>query len=105
MLLINEIPRLIVNKVFYSLSNIPNFNYDQIEDQLLLYISGKSGLEKSRVAHIIELKCTLLLHDSDLVIIALIGAVADNTDSSIIHTSLIISIKNRYGKSKAISNL
>ena len=57
---INEMQRLIIEKVFYSLSNIPNSNCDQIEDQLLLYICGKGGVRKSRVVHTMELGCTLL---------------------------------------------
>ena len=39
---INEMQRLIVEKVFYSLSNIPNFNCDQIEDQFCFTFTAKA---------------------------------------------------------------
>lgn len=104
-LLMNEMQRLIVEKVFHSLSKIPNFNCDRIEDQLLLYICGEGGVRKSRIVHAIELGCALLLRDSDLVITAPMGAAADNIGGSTIHTSLAIGVRNRHGKSNAISNL
>ncbi len=101
----NKMQRLIVEQVFYNLRNIPNFNYDQIEDQLLLYIRGKGGVGKSRVGHAIELGCTLLSQDSDLVITTPTDAAVDNIGGSTIHTSLAIGVRNRNGKSNAISNL
>ncbi len=101
----NEIQRLMVEKGFYSLSNIPNTNCDQIKDQLLLYICNKSRVKKSRVVHGIELRCTLLLQDLDLVIIALTDIVVDNIGGNTIYTSLAIGIRNRYKKSNTISNL
>lgn len=94
-----------IEKVFYNLSNIPNFNCDWIEDQLLLYIYDKSGIGKSRVISAIKLKYTFLLRDFDFVIIALIGARANNISNSIIHINFAIGIKNKYIKSNAISNL
>ncbi len=97
--------RLIVEKVFHSLSKISNFNCNQIEDQLLLYIPGKGGVGKNRVVHAIEMGCALLSQNSDLVITAPTGAAADNIGGSTIHTSLAIGIRNRHGKSNAISNL
>lgn len=58
---INEMQRLIVGKVFYNLHNIPNFNCNWIEDQLLLYICGENIIGKSKTVHIIELEYTFLL--------------------------------------------
>ncbi len=101
----NEMQRLIVEKVFYNLRNIPNFNCDRIEDQLLLNICGEGGVGSSRVVHAIELGYILLSRDSDLVIIAPIGAAADNIGGSTIYTSLAIGVRNRNGKSNTISNL
>lgn len=100
----NEMQRLIVEKVFYSLSNTSKINCDRIEDQLLLYIRGEGGVGKSRVVHAIELGCTILSRDSDLVITAPTGAAADNIGGSTIHTTLAIGVRNRHGKSNAISN-
>lgn len=60
-LLINEMERLIEEKMFYSLSNISNSNCDQIKNKLLLYIHNKSGVGKSRVIYAIKLKCIFLL--------------------------------------------
>lgn len=105
MLPINEIQRLIVENVFYNLRNIPNFNCDRIEDQLLLYIRGKGGIGKSRVVYAIELECIFLSRDSDLLITTPIGAATDNISGSTILTSLAIGVKNRNGKSNTISNL
>ncbi len=101
----NEMQRLIVEKVFHSLSKISNFNCDRIEDQLLLYICGEGGVGKSRVVHAMEIGCALLSRNSDLVITAPIGAVADNISGSTIHTSLALGVRNRHGKSNAISKL
>ncbi len=55
MLLMNEMQRLIIDKVFYNLRHIPNFNDDRIEDQLLLYICGEGGVRKNKVVYAIEL--------------------------------------------------
>ncbi len=101
----NEMQKLIIEKVLYNLRNISKFNCDWIEDQLLLYIRGKHGVEKSKVVYMIELGYTLLSQDSNRVITAPTGATADNIDGSTIHTSLAISVKNRYRKSNTISNL
>ncbi len=101
----NKMQRLIVEKVFHSLGNTPKFNIDRIEDQLLFYIHGESGVGKSRVIHAIELGCNLLLRDSNLVITAPTGAIADNIGGSTIHTSLAIGIRNRHRKSNILSSL
>ncbi len=101
----NKMQRLIVEKVFYNLRNIPNFNCDRIEDQLLLYICGEGGVGKSRVVYVIELGCTFLSRDSNMVITAPTGAAADNIGGSTIHTSFAIGVRNRNRKSNAISNL
>lgn len=89
-------PRLIIEKVFTNLNNITNFNYDQIENQLLLYIYGKGKVGKNRVVQAIELEYTLLLQNSDLVIIALMGATTNNIGNSIIYISFVISVKKKY---------
>ncbi len=101
----NEMQRLIVEKVFYSPSKISNFNCDQIKDQLLFYICGKGGVGKSKVVHAIEMGYALLSQNSDLVITAPTSAVTDNIGGSIIHTSFAIGVRNRHGKLNAISNL
>ncbi len=101
----NEMQRLIVEKVFHNLGNTPKFYIDQIADQLLFYICGESEIGKSRVLYIIELRCNLLLRDSDLVITTSIGLVADNIGGSTIHTSLVIGIRNKHGKSNILSSL
>ncbi len=101
----NEMQKLIVEKVFYSLSKISNFNCDWIKDQLLLYIHGEGGVGKSRIIHAIEMECALLLQNSDLIITTPTGAVANNIGGSTIYTSLAIGVRNRYGKSNVISNL
>ncbi len=72
---------------------------------MLLYICGKSGVRKNKVVYTIELGCTLLSPDSNLIITAPISAATDNIGDSIIHTSLAISIRNKYKKSNKISNL
>ncbi len=97
--------RLIVEKVFHSLSKISNFNCDRIEDQLLVYIRGEGGVGKSRIVHAIEMGCTLLSRNSDLVITVPTGTAADNIGGSTIHTSLTIGVRNIHGKSNVISNL
>lgn len=104
-LAMNEMQKFIVEKVSYSLSHILNSNCDWIKDQLLLYICGKDVVKKNRVIHSIKLEYTLLLWDSDLIIIAPTDATADNIDGSTIYTSLIIRVKNRYEKSNTIFNL
>ena len=102
---INKMQRPIVKKDFHSLSKIPNFNCDQIEDQLLLYICGNGGVGKNKVIYVIELGCILLLRNSDLVITAPTGTKADNIGGSTIHISLDIDVRNRHEKSNTISNL
>ncbi len=101
----NEMQRLIVEKVFHCLGKISDFNCDWIEDQLLLYIRGQGGVGKSRVVYAIEMEYTLLSQNSDLVITAPTNTVADNIGGSTIHTSLAISVRDRHGKSNIISNL
>ncbi len=102
---INEMQKLIVEKVFYNLRNISNFNCDWIKDQLLLYICRKDRVGKNKVVHTIELGCTLLSQDSDLVITTPTSATADNIDGSTIYTGLVIDVRNRHKKLNAISNL
>lgn len=97
--------KLIIEKVFYSLSKIPNFNCDQIDDQLLLYIYGEGRVGKSRIVHAMEIEYGLLLQDLDLVITIPTRVIANNIGGSTIHTSLAIGIKNRHENSNAISNL
>ncbi len=105
MLPINKIQRLIVKKIFYSLVKISNLNYDQIEDQLLLYIYSQSVIGKNRVIHTIEIECAFLLQDLSLVMTTLTSTTADNIDSSIIYKNLAIGIKNKHEKLNIISNL
>ncbi len=101
----NEMQRLIVEKVFHSLSQISNFNCDWIEDHLLLYIRVEGGVGKSRAVHAIEMGCALLSQNSDLVITAPTDATADNIGGNTIHTSLAIGVRNRHKKSNTIFNL
>ncbi len=72
---------------------------------MLLYIRDKSGVKKSRVIHVIEIRYAFLSQNSDLVITALTGAAADNISGSTIHMSLAIGVRNKHEKSNAISNL
>lgn len=101
----NKIQRLIVKNFFYCLVKISNLNYDQIEDQLLLYIYSKSGIGKNRVIYASEIGCTFLLQDFYLVITTQTGTAVDNIDDSTIYTNLAIGIKNKLGKLNIISNL
>ncbi len=57
----NEMQRLIIEKVFHSLGNTPKFNIDRIEDQLLFYIYGEGRVGKNQVVHAIELGYNVLL--------------------------------------------
>ena len=99
-------PRFIVEKVFYSLNKIPNFNYNRIlENQLLIYICGEGGVGNSKIIHAIELGYTLLLQNFDLVITAPISTTVDNIIDSTIYISFAIGVKNRYRKSNIIFNL
>ena len=91
----NEIQRLIVEKVFYCLTNIPNSNDDWVEDQLLLYICDKGGIKKCRVVYAIKLRYILLSQDSDLIITTPIDTTANNIDGSTFHTSLAIGVRNK----------
>lgn len=96
---------MIIKKVFYSLKYISNFNYDWIEDRLLLYIYSKSRVKKSKIIYMIKLRYIILLQDFDLIITTLISAIVDNIGDSIIYISLAISIKNRHKKWNTISHL
>lgn len=101
----NEMWRLIIEKVFHSLSKIPNFNCDWIENQLFLYICAEGRVEKNKVVHAIELEYAPLLQDSDLVITTSINAATDDICDSTIYINLAIGVRNKYGKSNAIFNL
>lgn len=104
-LTINEMQKLIIEKLLYNFSNIPNFNYDWIKDLLLLYICSNSRVRKNRVVHIIKLKWFLLMLDSDLVITIWMNATIDNLGHRSIYTSFIIGIKNKHRNSNIVSNL
>ncbi len=97
--------RLIVEKVFHNLGNMPKFNIDRIKDQLLLYIYKEDGVEKNRVVYTIELGYNLLLRDFNLIITAPTGAAADNIGGSTIYTSFAIDIRNKHGKSNILFSL
>lgn len=97
--------KLIIEKVFYSLSKIRNFNYDWIKNQLLLYICDKNKIKKNKIVHTIELRYIFLLQNSNLVNTVLTNIAADNIGGCTIYTSLDISIRNKNNKLNTIFNL
>ena len=69
-------------------------------NQLLFYVGGEGGVEKSQVIKAIATGLQMLNCQQDLHVIAPMGAVADNIDGSIIHTALNMSVLNGKGCQK-----
>jgi hypothetical protein len=70
-----------------------DYPYDATkQEQTLLYIRGKGGVGKSQVIKGIEAGIDLIYHKHEVILMALIGTVADQIGENTCYTSFGISL-------------
>jgi hypothetical protein len=90
---LNEKQRLVVERVLSGALDWASYAYDTSKrDQKLLYVRGEGGVGKSQIIKAIVASMDLICRREEVILMAPIGAAADNIGGNTYHTALGMSI-------------
>ena len=93
---------MIVEETFYYIIIVCGNQCSNRNQQLLLYVKGKSGVEKSWVIKTIHMGFMFLKRQQELLLAALTGAIIANISGATVHGTLSINNRVQSKKQKTV---